>query len=473
MLDIFLSGSGRGVERHTERTPVRFIFVLAIWQHWRSDLEGTMKNARQEPIGCLIQEGYDAAQTFVVKGAQLRFPLRVLWKYPCESLADWKPAPATKYSKKKTSSGPLLRTPRLPFVDGDRVVFTDGGIYGIVDGAHDAPATFHCLEGATGKKLWSRLHDIPGLLEIEGIAAGSMIVHRWWEEKPSLRAFSVADAREVWSQPGWTLSSNLIVVEEDILAVIADGAEGSTALMRLDGTSGAVRWSLRLAGGHFAIAADHGSIYLTEVRANDNSLPAACYSFADGTKQWAVELDGATGPIDAAMSPFTAAQKSLPRVSRVGVADGKLYISFVNTAVVCLDAASGKFLWAFADFQIGSLFTTILMNDAVCTTSSLGQGEHTYCRIDPRTGKALLRRMLPLAQDSRSPAACAVDNTILFPRGELCALAADTGETLWRSEVGVFFPTEDDVYDSFSEPRVAGGRVYAFRGGDCCLYCFG
>jgi outer membrane protein assembly factor BamB len=115
------------------------------------------------------------------------------------------------------------------------------------------------------------------------------------------------------------------------------------------------------------------------------------------------------------------------------------------------------------------------MNDAICTTSSLGQGEHTYCRIDPRTGKAFLKRMLPLAKDSHSPVACAVGDSILLPRGELCALAADTGETLWRSEVGMLFRTVDgeDVNDSFSAPRVAGGRVYASRGGDGCLYCFG
>jgi outer membrane protein assembly factor BamB len=434
-----------------------------------------MKNAWLIPIGGFLQEGYDAAQTFVVKDAPLRFPLRLLWKYPCESLANWRPAPATKYSKKKTSSGPLLRTPRLPFVDGDRAVFTDGGIYGMVDGAQDAPATFHCVQAATGKKLWSRLHDLPGLLEIEGVAAGSMIVHRWWEEKPSLRAFSVVDAREVWSLPGRTLSSNLIVVGEDLVAAITDSAEGSPALMRLDGTCGAVRWSLPLAGERFAIAADHGSIYLAEVKVSGTSLPVACYSLADGTKQWAVELEGPAGPLNSTMSRLIPSEISLPRVSRAGVADGNLYVSFASTAVACLDAASGKFLWVFADLQIGSLVSTILMNDAICTTSSLGQGEHTYCRIDARTGKALLKRMLPLVKDSHSPVACAVDNNILFPRGELCALAAATGETLWRSEVGMLFRTEDgeDVYDSFSAPRVAGGRVYASRGGDGCLYCFG
>src|SRR5215831_13725346 len=167
-----------------------------------------------------IQEGFDAARSFVVKGGPLRFPLRVLWKYPCESLADWQEAPASKCSKKKTRKVPLLRSPRPPVIDGGRIVFTDGGIFEGIDTSDSAPATFHCLNAATGEKLWSRLHDLPGLLEIVGVAAGAMIVHRWWEEKPSLRAFSLKDGNEVWSLAGATLSSNLIVVGEEIVAAI-------------------------------------------------------------------------------------------------------------------------------------------------------------------------------------------------------------------------------------------------------------
>ena len=144
-----------------------------------------------------LQEGFDSAHRLVVKGAALRFPLRVLWKYPCESLADWEPAPATKYSKKKARRGPLLRSSCPPFIDGERVVFTDGGIFEAVDSSASAPATFHCLNATTGEKLWSRLHDLPGLLEIAGVAAGSMIVHRWWEERPSLRVIGVVNALSV------------------------------------------------------------------------------------------------------------------------------------------------------------------------------------------------------------------------------------------------------------------------------------
>src|SRR5215472_12580099 len=99
-----------------------------------------------------IQEGFDPARSFVVNGAPLRFPLRVLWKYPCESLADWQPAPATKYSKKRARSGPLLLSPCPPFIDGERVVFTDGGIFDGVGQSASAPATFHCVKAATGER---------------------------------------------------------------------------------------------------------------------------------------------------------------------------------------------------------------------------------------------------------------------------------------------------------------------------------
>jgi outer membrane protein assembly factor BamB len=418
-----------------------------------------------------VQDCVDAAHTSWAKGSALHFPLRALWKYPCESLSTWEPASATKYSKKKVHEGPYLLLPNPPLILGDRVVFTDGAA--MVPGGEPfdpwIPATIHCVHAATGERLWRRRYGDGEGIELNALVAGALIVHSWWHDKAALRALSLIDGAERWARTGSHLTSGLLAVGEDIVGALVqqeDTEESPASLTRINGADGAIRWTTLLPAHAVEIACDDQAIYSSEMDSGDAIVRIASYQLADGTLRWSKDIDLAAEPLTQKFWQMSKVPGfGRPRVARLAVTAGRLYVCF-HSAVACLDAGTGSLLWIFAE-RLGGLFTTVLMDDAVCTTWDPSPGNHSYCRIHSQTGELLLKKELPPKEISYGPSACGANDVIILGRQELCAISATTGEPVWESDVGLA------PYDSFAFPRIAGGKVYVTRAGDCCLYCFG
>lgn len=188
-------------------------------------------------------------------------------------------------------------------------------------------------------------------------------------------------------------------------------------------------------------------------------------------------LDGITGTI---LWEYTAANAGLflaPSVDEPIVSGGAVYFR-ENSSISALDATTGRLLWRHK-VEVGGLFSEIVVSRGVLYVGAGAVGRYTYA-LDAGTGDLLwmsetggLRR--PLADSIRGSSPVVSGGVVYtgsvgyFPRsnGQVSALAASTGELLWRYEVygnvefspivsrGVVYATSGD-----SDPR-SGGHVYA------------
>lgn len=234
-------------------------------------------------------------------------------------------------------------------------------------------------------------------------------------------ALDAKTGRETWSTP---LESNVFSVSlsEDgstLFAATAITAHPSPTLYALDARTGVVQWNNQtdgqpaIGGIESAPVIDGKSVYAAHLRYNGEGGVCA-YDSDRGHLRWCWKRDSqsAVGPL--------------------ALSEGRLYASFDDQKLFCLDARTGKVLWLFAPQQASSLLASPVVFDKHVF---LAWGNALYA-LDVRTGGILWTKPLETTVEFSSPA---LANGVLYvgtKQGTVLAVSARDGKLIWKQPLG-------------------------------------
>jgi outer membrane protein assembly factor BamB len=254
-------------------------------------------------------------------------------------------------------------------------------------------------------------------------------------ESELIRALSAVDGRTIWSVrlgrvgpndsfPRPAARSTPTVVGEWIYALGSDG--DLVCLAREDGR---VRWRVNLRTrfngrpGTWAYAesprVDNGRVIVTP----GGAATMAALNAATGEVQWTSMVPG-------------AANAAYSSIALANVAGRHVYVQFIETALIGVDADTGTFLWQYdkPNRQRAKIATPVTRGDLVYTASAPIGGALLKLETDP-TGvvarEVYHRRGLP-----NSIGGSVLLNGMLYGTTEdgLVAANFETGEVKWRHE---------------------------------------
>jgi outer membrane protein assembly factor BamB len=225
----------------------------------------------------------------------------------------------------------------------------------------------------------------------------------------------------------------------------------------LDSATGTKRWEFDDGGGLKQVFSSpclaEGRLYVGEGFHQDSECNLYCLDTATGQKLWEF--------------PTKSHTESSPTV-----ANGKVFFGAGDDGVYCLDAVTGKEQWHFADNLHVDANPVVVGNRLYCG-SGVGDLYGTleiFC-LDVQTGKPIWRQPAelpvwgaPVVAGAQLFVGLGNGNFLTSddkPQGAMLCLKAETGEELWRFDVG------DGIH---VRPAVDKRHVYfAARDGNC--YC--
>lgn len=128
--------------------------------------------------------------------------------------------------------------------------------------------------------------------------------------------------------------------------------------------------------------------------------------------------------------------------------DGKLYVAGMRDVLVCLDATTGKEIWRL-DF-VKELETPLPSFGFVCSPLIMGdylyvQAGAGFCKVQKSTGKIVWRTLEDdggmYGSAFSSPSFAEIQDQpqlLVQTRKELCGVAPDSGNVLWKREIEAF-----------------------------------
>jgi outer membrane protein assembly factor BamB len=173
---------------------------------------------------------------------------------------------------------------------------------------------------------------------------------------------------------------------------------------------------------------------------------------------------------------------SVTSVNYPGFMHDLAHTSYSASATTITPSSSLSVKWSFADskpkggLRPGFYATPIVVNDVVYEGANSGE----FYALDLNTGNVIWEKFLGFeaktkcrAQGTYATAASGIDPTSGAPAiyvasgdGNLYALRASDGTTIWTSPVNVPDPGTNDRF-SFSSPELANGKIYIGMASEC------
>jgi outer membrane protein assembly factor BamB len=350
----------------------------------------------------------------------------------------------------RQAPGTLLWQARAGDGDDDStssVVAAGDMVYAAANAQADGDCVTYALHAATGRLSWRS----PGNSGPLALAASDGAVYgiRLNDGYPPTEvvALSAGSGQPLWTYP---LSEVIADVSQGWLTytggtvfVLDEGTDltGKDSLIALDASTGAHLWSVTLDGLSGQATVADGVVYAAT---NDRIL---ALDGATGRRRWESSSEG-------------------PGAYPACFTDGILCASAFRDVIVSdssdkafgLDATTGKQLWA-AD--IASIVLAATTGVVFYASSAFGGGTVTFHGLRASTGTPIWARAMP----PQIGAVLTAANGALYvgdADGQLTAMAAATGRTLWTyrlaAQVTGIAPTGSTVYASDTR-----GMVYALR----------
>jgi len=275
----------------------------------------------------------------------------------------------TRFSEWQGGDGPRA----TPTISGGRVYVM--GATGILD----------CLDGATGKAIWSRnvLADTnTGNLtygkSCSPLVAGDLVIVTGGRGGPSLLAYHIADGSPAWTggdeTPGF--ASPVLATIAGVPQVLTINADSATAHASADGH---VLWRFNWPG---SMPKDIQPVALEP----DRVLLSAGYGL--GTLVLREQLDGSLLSIHT----IWANRYLKPKLSNVTIHGGHVY-GLDDGILTCLDLPTGKRMWRGDEYGFGQLLAVddllLIQSESgdVALVAAVPDGFHEIGRFAALTGK--------------------------------------------------------------------------------------
>lgn len=232
-------------------------------------------------------------------------------------------------------------------------------------------------------------------------------------------ALDIEDGNVVWDA---VLASNIfgVIVSSDgsrLFTTTAITAKPSPTLYALNPVTGEVLWHNQAngqsaLGGIESLPAVGGeTVYVAYLRYEGYGGVCA-FNANNGMRRWCYTREG--------LSPLG------PLI----IAQGRLYVSFDNHTLICLDANRGKLLWSFEGPEANLLAAPVIAGNQL-----LAAWGNSLYSLDAARGELNWAKPLEATIEMSSPK---IDNGVLYVgsrEGLLLAIQARDGSVLWRLDL--------------------------------------
>ena len=325
-----------------------------------------------------------------------------------------------------------------------RALSDDGADLVVVIGyGFDPGGTIVSLDPATGSVRWSvDVSESPSSdpIIVDGVVyagIGSLV-----SGQSAVYAFDAATGNQLWKDE----ITNLELPATPVDGLVLGGDtlfvnRGDAVLLALDAGTGKERWKVDLDKPQRGAPFVDGDLVYVSTGFDGARIHA--FDVATGDERWSFEEpeNPVTGPV---------------------VADGLIYLTYIDGNLVAYDAATGEERWRALGGIVGADDPTPpspglpLVADGVVYVSGNGFAGAATLAFDALTGAPLW-----LAETGEfSASAPALDGGVLLvgsDTGDLLGLDATTGAELWRLAI----PNKIDIDLNYASPPLVGGdRIY-------------